>query len=92
MYSYHAATVNHFSAIVLPIACTLGSLGGFGAKNPTLLRVTELQTPYSGKPSRDAVLRLLLAQVEQTIGEILNIEQDGTFHLSTLSLPEGYNR
>ncbi|KAL0639008.1 hypothetical protein Q9L58_001889 [Maublancomyces gigas] len=92
LVGFRSTAVNHFSAIVLPIGSTLGSIAAFGAKNPILLKVTEHETQGGNKSSRDSVLCLLLAEVQQTIGEILNIDKAGAPHLSKLSLPAGYNR
>lgn len=78
------------TAIVLPVACSLESLAVYGAKTRILLQATEVQLPGGPIPSCDQVLRTLLHRVEQKIGEVLQIDNPGGFHVSKLSLLEGY--
>lgn len=81
-----------FHAIVLPAACTLGSLAEQGAKERILLQVAQTYMQASQRPTRDTVMRALLDVVQQRIGEVLLFNEDGDFHVQKSLLPKGYNR
>lgn len=72
--------------MVLPVGCSLQLLVVDRHNNPFLLQVSDLDTDSGHKSSRDSVLRILLGQVQQKIGGVLNPSERG---LRT-GLPTGY--
>lgn len=81
-----------FHAIVLPAACTLGSLAEQGAKERILLQVAQTYKQACQRPTRDTVMRALLDVVQERIGEVLVFDEDGDFHVQKSLLPRGYSR
>lgn len=81
-----------FSAIVVPKSCTLLSLARCGNNDLILLKVDKRDTPLGLAPTRNLIIHLLLDWVMGMIGETMEVDEYGSYHVAKSSLPLGYRR
>ncbi|KAL0632383.1 hypothetical protein Q9L58_008744 [Maublancomyces gigas] len=78
-----------FAAIVLPATCTLESLAETGG-NKKILLTARCSGVGENDISRESALNKLFIEVQERIGEIMDIDYCGVFSVERASLPVGY--
>lgn len=69
-----------FYAIVLPADSTLGSTTADRSPR-ALLKVVQNDIEDGHKPSRDSILRKLLDRVQELIGEVISVDENGNIFI-----------